>query len=170
MKIVFGLQKTQRNDHVQNVCKSDVRAKASLASVERLLTAPPPPTNPSTSSFTNQTGCPPSIYSLQHLAMSIPKFQISPPPTSFAKLSFPAPYTLLVILSRPKSLNCINSAGHQELHKIWTWLDNEPSLRVGIVTGEGRAFCAGADLKGTTTNSTISVKKTPPSISPMAAS
>ena len=51
-------------------------------------------------------------------------------------------------LCRPKDLNCINSAGNEELHSIWTWLDDEPSLRVGIVTGQGRAFSAGADLKG----------------------
>ncbi|KAK3171213.1 hypothetical protein OEA41_003297 [Lepraria neglecta] len=79
--------------------------------------------------------------------MGRPSFQIPPPPTDFARLSFPNPHILLVTLSRPKSLNCINSAGNQELHAVWTWLDAEPSLRVGIVTGEGRAFCAGADLK-----------------------
>jgi len=74
-------------------------------------------------------------------------FQVPPPPTAFTRISFPNPQTLLVTLNRPKSLNCINSGGHQELHQIWSWLDGEPSLRVGIITGEGRAFCAGADLK-----------------------
>ncbi|MCJ1358850.1 MAG: hypothetical protein MMC33_008850 [Icmadophila ericetorum] len=74
-------------------------------------------------------------------------FASPPPSTSFTKISFPKPHVLLVVLSRPKSLNCINSAGHRELDEIWKWLDNEPSMRVGIVTGEGRAFCAGADLK-----------------------
>ena len=75
-------------------------------------------------------------------------FKVPPPETSFSRLSFPSPNVLLVTLARPKQLNCINSAGHRELHNVWTWLDEEPSLRVGIITGEGRAFCAGADLKG----------------------
>ncbi|KAK4692221.1 hypothetical protein P7C71_g4937, partial [Lecanoromycetidae sp. Uapishka_2] len=79
--------------------------------------------------------------------MTQPGFQTTPPPCSTAKLSFPNPHTLLVTLSRPQSLNCINSQGHHDLHNIFTWLDNEPSLRIGIITGEGRAFCAGADLK-----------------------
>ncbi|MCJ1286729.1 hypothetical protein MMC26_006075 [Xylographa opegraphella] len=74
-------------------------------------------------------------------------FSSPPPSTSFTAISFPKPHILLVTLCRPKSLNCIDSAGNQELETIWTWLDNEPSLRVGIVTGQGRAFCAGADLK-----------------------
>ncbi|KAA6414832.1 MAG: enoyl- hydratase [Lasallia pustulata] len=81
--------------------------------------------------------------------MSTPHFSTPPPATSFTKISFPTPRILLVTLSRPKQLNCINRAGHIELDALWTWLDNEPSLRVGIITGEGRAFCAGADLKGT---------------------
>lgn len=51
-------------------------------------------------------------------------------------------------LNRPKDLNCINQDGHVELDKIWSWLDAEPTLNVGIITGTGRAFCAGADLKG----------------------
>jgi enoyl-CoA hydratase/carnithine racemase len=80
--------------------------------------------------------------------MAFAKFATPPPRTEFARLAFPTPFVLLVTLSRPKSLNCINTAGHEELDRIWTWLDGEPSLRVGIITGEGRAFCAGADLKG----------------------
>lgn len=51
-------------------------------------------------------------------------------------------------LNRPRSLNCINVAGHAELHDVWEWFDAEPLLRVAILTGKGRAFCAGADLKG----------------------
>ena len=52
-------------------------------------------------------------------------------------------------LNRPKDLNCINGEFGQELEAIWEWLDAEPAFTVGIITGTGRAFCAGADLKGT---------------------
>lgn len=31
---------------------------------------------------------------------------------------------------------------------VWERMDWEPSLRVGVITGDGKAFCAGADLKG----------------------
>ncbi|PWY84640.1 ClpP/crotonase [Aspergillus sclerotioniger CBS 115572] len=74
-------------------------------------------------------------------------------------LSQPTPSILLVTLSRPNALNSIASAGHQELHAIWTWMDEEPSIRVGILTGAGRAFCAGADLKEW--NNTVQPKPTP---------
>ncbi|PLN79731.1 ClpP/crotonase-like domain-containing protein [Aspergillus taichungensis] len=74
-------------------------------------------------------------------------FQTPPPTLQYAKLTFPTPHVLLVTLSRPKQLNCINTAGHHELHAVWEWMDAEPDLRVGVLTGEGRAFCAGADLK-----------------------
>ncbi|KAJ5172632.1 Crotonase core [Penicillium capsulatum] len=75
------------------------------------------------------------------------KFTIDPPPLHHALLSYPSPHILLVTLTRPRSLNCINAQGHAELHAVWEWMDNEPSLRVGVLTGQGRAFCAGADLK-----------------------
>ncbi|KAL0261981.1 hypothetical protein SLS55_003416 [Diplodia seriata] len=78
---------------------------------------------------------------------STPSFSTQPPKTQYCVLSFPAPYVLLVTLNRPKELNCINMAGHAELDQVWSWLDREPALRVGIITGAGRAFCAGADLK-----------------------
>ncbi|KAL4979846.1 ClpP/crotonase-like domain-containing protein [Aspergillus desertorum] len=75
-------------------------------------------------------------------------FRTLPPIPTHCTLTFPGPNILLVTLSRLKDLNCISSTGHNELHEIWEWMDEEPSLRVGIITGEGRAFCAGADLKG----------------------
>jgi enoyl-CoA hydratase/carnithine racemase len=74
--------------------------------------------------------------------------QTSPPKTSFAIISYPAPGILIITLNRPKSLNCINTAGHWELDEVLNWFDNEPGLNVAIMTGSGRAFCAGADLKG----------------------
>lgn len=80
--------------------------------------------------------------------MAQPAFSTPPPKTQYCILSFPAPYVLLVTLNRPKELNCINTAGHIELDQVFTWLDREPALRVAIITGNGRAFCAGADLKG----------------------
>ncbi|MCJ1464504.1 hypothetical protein MMC07_003117 [Pseudocyphellaria aurata] len=96
-----------------------------------------------------------------------PAFHTPPPITSIAHLSYPAPYILLVTLSRPESLNCIDTKGHQRLAAVWAWFDEEPLLRVGIVTGEGRAFCAGADLKewNTTlsTRGSSSSPATPPS-------
>jgi enoyl-CoA hydratase/carnithine racemase len=75
---------------------------------------------------------------------------MTPPPSLvYSTLSFPATYVLLLTLNRPNALNCINAAGSLELSRLWAWLDNEPTIRVGIITGKGRAFCAGADLKGT---------------------
>jgi enoyl-CoA hydratase/carnithine racemase len=75
------------------------------------------------------------------------QFTTPPPSLKYSLLSFPEPSILLVTLNRPKALNCINSIGHYELDNLWKWLDAEPSLSVGILTGAGRAFCAGADLK-----------------------
>ncbi|KAF7511489.1 hypothetical protein GJ744_004077 [Endocarpon pusillum] len=74
-------------------------------------------------------------------------FRTPPPSGSYAQICFPTPQVLLVIFNRPKSLNCINIPSHWELHALFEWYDSEPSLRAAVVTGTGRAFCAGADLK-----------------------
>ena len=79
---------------------------------------------------------------------STTSFTSPPPSAKYAILSFPTPEILLVTLNRPNQLNCINIDGNIELDAIWSWMDAEPTLRVGIITGAGRAFCAGADLKG----------------------
>lgn len=78
-----------------------------------------------------------------------PTFQIPPPdlPSSIALISFPAPHVLLVTFNRPSGLNSLPTTAHWPLHTLFQWYDNEPALRCCIVTGSGRAFCAGADLK-----------------------
>ncbi|KAH7127795.1 ClpP/crotonase-like domain-containing protein [Dactylonectria estremocensis] len=62
-------------------------------------------------------------------------------------LSFPKPGILLVTLNRPSRLNAITSQGHEDLDQVFRWFDQEPSMRCAILTGTGRAFCVGADLK-----------------------
>jgi len=72
----------------------------------------------------------------------------SPPPSSDSfLLSYPAEHILLVTINRPKAMNSIPMLAHWEAHSIFQWFDNEPSLRVAIITGAGdKAFCAGQDL------------------------
>lgn len=71
-----------------------------------------------------------------------------PPPTpTFLKLSFPAKSVLLVRMDRPKDLNAMSTTGQWEMDSVWKWFDQEPRLSVAVITGTGRAFSAGADLK-----------------------
>jgi len=52
---------------------------------------------------------------------------------------------LIVTLDRPKA-NAIDVATSMELYAAFRELDEDPALRVGIVTGTGRFFSAGWDL------------------------
>ncbi|KAH8650072.1 enoyl-CoA hydratase/isomerase [Xylariales sp. PMI_506] len=71
-----------------------------------------------------------------------------PPPTpTFLRLSYPAPRVLLVRMDRPKDLNAMSTAAQWEMDAVWKWFDLEPRLSVAVITGTGRAFSAGADLK-----------------------
>ncbi|KAK0636547.1 enoyl-hydratase [Bombardia bombarda] len=70
-----------------------------------------------------------------------------PPPVANVLVSFPAPHVLLITLNRPAQLNAIPSAQHAQLAALYAWYDAEPWLRCAVLTGAGRAFCAGADLK-----------------------
>lgn len=54
---------------------------------------------------------------------------------------------MLVTIMRAKKMNTTNHRLNWQLDNVWKWYDNEPSLRVAIITGEGsKAFCAGSDL------------------------
>src|SRR5271163_4559895 len=49
-------------------------------------------------------------------------------------------------LRRPEKLNAFNAEMLQEMLQALDSIDADDTVRVVIVTGEGRAFCAGADL------------------------
>lgn len=53
----------------------------------------------------------------------------------------------LITLNRPEALNAINRQLRQDLAEAIVRFDGDDAARVGILTGAGRAFCAGRDLK-----------------------
>ncbi len=52
-----------------------------------------------------------------------------------------------ITYDRPEALNAINGAMRREINDAFARLRDEEDAWVAVVTGEGRAFCAGADLK-----------------------
>jgi enoyl-CoA hydratase len=62
---------------------------------------------------------------------------------------------LLITLNRPQALNSINGALAQGLAEAIARLDCDPGLTVGVLTGNGRGFCAGMDLKAFTAGEDI---------------
>jgi len=54
----------------------------------------------------------------------------------------------LITLSRPENLNAFTTTMMNELLEIFAAVDRNDAVRVAVVTGAGRAFCAGADLSG----------------------
>src|SRR5437763_7609708 len=53
-----------------------------------------------------------------------------------------------ITYNRPDALNAINGAMRRDLNEAFARFRDEEDAWVGIVTGAGRAFCVGADLKG----------------------
>jgi enoyl-CoA hydratase/carnithine racemase len=54
-----------------------------------------------------------------------------------------------ITYNRPERLNAIDGAMRQALNAAFTRFRDDEHAWVAIVTGAGRAFCAGADLRGT---------------------
>jgi enoyl-CoA hydratase/carnithine racemase len=54
---------------------------------------------------------------------------------------------LVVRMNRPERLNALNHDMRTELARIWTEFRHDEGLEVAILTGTGRAFCAGEDMK-----------------------
>ena len=54
---------------------------------------------------------------------------------------------MVITLNRPDAMNAINGALSNGLWTAIQELDADDSLAAGVITGSGRAFCAGMDLK-----------------------
>lgn len=54
---------------------------------------------------------------------------------------------LLITLNRPEAMNAINSELAEGLVAAVRQLDDDDGLTAGVLTGAGRGFCAGMDLK-----------------------
>src|SRR5258705_11176701 len=53
-----------------------------------------------------------------------------------------------ITINRPDSLNAVNNVVHHELEQIWIDVRADHDVNAIILTGAGRAFCAGGDVKG----------------------
>jgi enoyl-CoA hydratase len=63
-----------------------------------------------------------------------------------ARLEHPEPGIALLRLDRPKFLNALTDDAVAEIGRLLDAVNADTRLRVLIVTGEGRGFCAGFDL------------------------
>ena len=80
-----------------------------------------------------------------------------------------------ITLNRPERMNTISSAMLDELTKTLVAVNEDPAVRVVILTGTGRAFCAGLDLNEASAGqgigspdrkfpATIDLRNTPPTV------
>jgi 2-(1,2-epoxy-1,2-dihydrophenyl)acetyl-CoA isomerase len=56
--------------------------------------------------------------------------------------------TATITLNRPEALNALDLALGRELFLAALEVDEDPEVRCVVVTGAGKAFCAGGDVKG----------------------
>ena len=56
-------------------------------------------------------------------------------------------HTACIVLGRPETLNALNVGFVEEIHKALDEVENDADLYVLVVTGTGKAFIAGADIK-----------------------
>jgi len=71
----------------------------------------------------------------------------------------------VVRMNRPERLNALSVELREGLADAWTAFEQDDGLQVGILTGNGRAFCAGGDLKRQAETGTINMTNSaPPSL------
>ena len=54
--------------------------------------------------------------------------------------------TFMISLNRPEKLNAFTKTMQDELIKVFDYTDQSDDIKSVVITGEGRAYCAGADL------------------------
>ena len=67
--------------------------------------------------------------------------------SSVVLVDAPHPGCALVTLNRPQALNALSAELRRGLVQVLAALAQDPSLRAVVLTGAGRAFCAGLDLE-----------------------
>ena len=53
---------------------------------------------------------------------------------------------LLITIARPEAMNATDAPLHRALSRVWQDVDDDPEVRVVVITGRGKAFSAGGDL------------------------
>ena len=61
-------------------------------------------------------------------------------------------HVLVVTMNRPEARNALSGPMLAGMTGAWNQVDEDPDIRVAILTGAGGAFCAGADLKAMTSS------------------
>ena len=59
-------------------------------------------------------------------------------------------HTYVLTMNRPEARNALSGEMLQLMGEAWDRINEDPEIRVAILTGAGGAFCAGADLKAMT--------------------
>ena len=54
--------------------------------------------------------------------------------------------TFVISLNRPEKLNAFTKTMQDELIRVFDYTDQKDDIKSVVITGEGRAYCAGADL------------------------
>ena len=70
-------------------------------------------------------------------------------------LERPEDHIALLRMNRPDAMNALSTAVRDEICNYFEALDTDSSVRVIIITGNEKAFIAGADLKEMSTRSTV---------------
>lgn len=67
---------------------------------------------------------------------------------SYLKIDVDADGICTVTMNRPEAMNAAGGPMHPELERVWLDINDDPRVKAVILTGAGRAFSAGGDLKG----------------------
>jgi len=65
----------------------------------------------------------------------------------------------IIRMSRPAAMNALNTEVLQDLHAALETVEADPELRVIVLTGEGNAFVAGADIKEMVTKTPLEARE-----------
>jgi len=69
------------------------------------------------------------------------------PQTQTLALETPRPGVVVLRLNRPERLNAINEVMVSELGQVCASLGADPQVHVVVLTGAGRGFCSGIDMR-----------------------